>query len=146
MDTISIQALTAMPSSICVVELIDGSIDKTRPTLFVNIGLQNGVLLRTVLDSATGQLTDTRTRFLGARSVALRKANIQGNPSVLALSTRTWLNYVWQGQLQFDPLIFDALDHATGLSAGDVCPEGIIGITGDNLRYVAFFLPGAWAR
>ena len=30
--------------------------------MFVNIGLQNGVLLRTVLDPITGQLTDTRTR------------------------------------------------------------------------------------
>lgn len=30
--------------------------------MFVNIGLQNGVLLRTVLDPLNGQLTDTRTR------------------------------------------------------------------------------------
>jgi splicing factor 3B subunit 3 len=35
---------------------------KTQPTMFVNIGLQNGVSLRTVLDPITGQLTDTRTR------------------------------------------------------------------------------------
>lgn len=63
MDTISIQALTAMPSSICVTEIVDAAIDRMRPTLFVNIGLQNGVLLRTVLDSNSGQLTDTRTRY-----------------------------------------------------------------------------------
>lgn len=31
--------------------------------MFVNIGLQNGVLLRTVLDPINGQLTDTRTRY-----------------------------------------------------------------------------------
>lgn len=62
MDTISIQALTAVPSAICVAEIQDSGIDKLRPTLFVNIGLVNGVLLRTVLDSTTGQLTDTRTR------------------------------------------------------------------------------------
>jgi splicing factor 3B subunit 3 len=133
MDTISIQALTAVPSSICVAEILDGTIDKVRPTLFVNIGLVNGVLLRTVLDSTTGQLTDTRTRFLGPKAVELRKATVQGQPSVLALSTRTWLNYVYQGQLQFDPLIFEMLDNACGLSA-EVCPEGIMGVTGDTLR------------
>ena len=151
MDTLSIQALTAIPSSICVAEIIDGSVDKVRPTLFVNIGLQNGVLLRTVLDSTTGQLTDTRTRysigsalvewliftnvcrFLGAKSVTLRRATVQGQPSILSLSTRTWINYVYQGMLQFDPLIFDTLDYACGLTA-EVCPEGIIGITGDTLR------------
>lgn len=42
--------------------MLDASINKTHPTMFVNIGLQNGVLLRTVLDPVNGQLTDTRTR------------------------------------------------------------------------------------
>ena len=57
-----IQALTAPPSAICIAEMLDASIDKNRPTLFVNIGLTNGVLLRTVLDPVQGSLTDTRTR------------------------------------------------------------------------------------
>ena len=30
--------------------------------LFLNIGLQNGVLLRTAVDNVTGDLSDTRTR------------------------------------------------------------------------------------
>lgn len=135
MDTISIQALTAIPSSICILEVIDGSIDRLRPTFFVNIGLQNGVLLRTVLDATTGQLTDTRTRFLGIKAVSLRRAIVQGQSSVLALSTRTWVNYVHQNVLQFDPLIYEMVDHACGLNA-EVCPEGIIGVTGETLRFV----------
>jgi hypothetical protein len=35
--------------------MLDASINKTHPTMFVNIGLQNGVLLRTVLDPVNGQ-------------------------------------------------------------------------------------------
>ncbi|KAJ3911014.1 mono-functional DNA-alkylating methyl methanesulfonate N-term-domain-containing protein [Lentinula edodes] len=62
LETISLQALTAPPSSIYIAEMLDASINKSQPTLFVNIGLQNGVLLRTVLDPTNGQLTDTRTR------------------------------------------------------------------------------------
>ena len=62
LETISLQALTAPPSSICIADMLDASINKTHPTMFVNIGLQNGVLLRTVLDPVNGQLTDTRTR------------------------------------------------------------------------------------
>jgi splicing factor 3B subunit 3 len=42
--------------------MLDASINKAQPTMFVNIGLQNGVLLRTVLDPIHGKLTDTRTR------------------------------------------------------------------------------------
>lgn len=30
--------------------------------MFLNIGLQTGVLLRTVVDTVNGELTDTRTR------------------------------------------------------------------------------------
>jgi hypothetical protein len=63
LETISLQALTAPPSSICIADMLDASINKTQPTMFVNIGLQNGVLLRTVLDPNNGQLTDTRTRY-----------------------------------------------------------------------------------
>ena len=78
-------------------------------------------------------------RFLGARAVSLRRAVVQGQPSILALSSRTWLTYVHQGLLQFDPLIFDALDYSCGLQAA-VCPEGIIGVTGDTLRSVSIML------
>jgi hypothetical protein len=64
LETISLQALTAPPSAICIADMLDASINKSQPTMFVNIGLQNGVLLRTVLDPINGQLTDTRTRFV----------------------------------------------------------------------------------
>ena len=62
LETISLQALTAPPSAICIADMLDAGINKVQPTTFVNIGLQNGVLLRTVLDPINGQLTDTRTR------------------------------------------------------------------------------------
>jgi len=51
--------------------MLDASIDKNRPTLFVNIGLNNGVLLRTMLDPVQGSLTDTRTRYAIASLDAL---------------------------------------------------------------------------
>ena len=62
LETISLQALTSPPSAICIADMLDAGINKVQPTTFVNIGLQNGVLLRTVLDPINGQLTDTRTR------------------------------------------------------------------------------------
>ncbi|KAI5116752.1 hypothetical protein M0805_001610 [Coniferiporia weirii] len=133
LETISLQALTAPPSSICIADMLDTGIDKNQPTMFVNIGLQNGVLLRTVLDPVTGQLTDTRTRFLGTRPVKLMRVQVQRNPSILALSSRSWLNYTHQGLLHFTPLIFETLDHAWGFSA-ELCPEGLIGIAGSVLR------------
>lgn len=134
LTSLSIQALMARPHSICVAEMMDVTIDRNHLTFFVNIGLENGVLLRTVLDPISGQLTDTRTRFLGAKPVRLVRVGVSGgSPAVLALSSRPWLNYAYQGTTHFTPLIFDALDHAWSFSA-EMCPEGYIGIVGGSLR------------
>ncbi|KAK0476741.1 CPSF A subunit region-domain-containing protein [Armillaria novae-zelandiae] len=133
LETISLQALTAPPSSICIADMLDASINKIQPTMFVNIGLQNGVLLRTVLDPTNGQLTDTRTRFLGTRPIRLIRVQIQQNPAILALSSRSWLNYTHQNLMHFTPLIFENFDYAWGFSA-ELSPEGLIGITGSTLR------------
>ncbi|CAK5281320.1 unnamed protein product, partial [Mycena citricolor] len=133
LEAISLQALTAPAASICIADMLDASINKTQPTMFVNIGLQNGVLLRTVLDPTNGQLTDTRTRFLGTRPIRLLRVQIQKNPAILALSSRSWLNYTHQNLMHFTPLIFENLDYAWSFSA-ELSPEGLIGITGSTLR------------
>ncbi len=143
LEGISIQALTAPPSSICIAEMLDVTINRSHPTLFVNIGLQNGLLLRTVLDSISGQLTDTRTRFLGSKPVKLVRVSVLGQAAVLALSSRCWLSYAYQDRMQFTPLIFDALDHAWTFNA-ELCPDGLIGIAAGTLRI--FTIPQLAAR
>nr|XP_018266210.1 pre-mRNA-splicing factor RSE1 [Kwoniella dejecticola CBS 10117]OBR88368.1 pre-mRNA-splicing factor RSE1 [Kwoniella dejecticola CBS 10117] len=133
LTTLSLQALTAPPSSICLAEIFDTSIDKNRATMFLNIGLSNGVLLRTVVDPVDGSLSDTRLRFLGAKPPKLVRSTIHGQPSVLAFSSRTWLLYTYQDMLQTQPLIYDTLEYAWNLSAA-MCPDGLIGISGNTLR------------
>lgn len=136
--SISVQALTAPPSSICINEMLDVSIDRNHLTMFVSIGLQNGVHLRTVLDPATGQLTDTRPRFLGSRPVRLVRVRVHGQPAVLALSSRNWLSYTLHSRVHFTPLIFDPFEDVSNFST-ELCPDGLIGIVGDTLRI--FTLP-----
>jgi hypothetical protein len=51
----------------------------------------NGLLLRTEVDRVTGQLSDTRTRFLGTRAPKLFAVSVRGRRSMLALSSRPWL-------------------------------------------------------
>lgn len=133
LSTLSLQALTAVPASICIAEMVDTSIDKNHPTMFLNIGLQNGVLLRTVIDTVNGQLTDTRQRFLGSKPARLVRVSVLGQSSVLALSSQSWINYTHQNLLQFSPLIYESLDHAWTFSA-ELCPDGLIGIAGSTLR------------
>jgi splicing factor 3B subunit 3 len=60
------QALPDSPESLCLSEMggtesRDGEVG-VQGQLYLNIGLHNGVLLRTVVDQVTGDLSDTRTR------------------------------------------------------------------------------------
>jgi hypothetical protein len=98
------QALSAPADSLVIVEMMDPA--TTVSSLFLNMGLTNGVLLRTTIDTITGSLTDTRQRFLGAKSVKLFPVTIGASPAVLALSSRPWLSYSFQSSTKLSPLSY----------------------------------------
>ncbi|KDQ52575.1 hypothetical protein JAAARDRAFT_73058 [Jaapia argillacea MUCL 33604] len=133
LQTISFQALTAPPSSICIVDMVDGSISNAQPTTFVLIGLINGILLRTVMDSIHGQLSDIRARFVGVGPVRIVPIKVQQRRSVLAISMRTWLQYTYHDRVHFTPLISERMDYACPFSSEDF-PEGFISVLGTVLR------------
>ena len=64
--------MPALHESVCLLEM---TVDDERQ-IYLNVGLNNGVLLKTVIDSITGNLTDTRTRFLGSKPVKLFKITV----------------------------------------------------------------------
>ncbi|RUS26747.1 CPSF A subunit region-domain-containing protein [Jimgerdemannia flammicorona] len=134
LESLSMQAVQGAPSSLCIVEMMDSGADRSHGTQYLNIGLTNGVLLRTVLDEVTGQLSDTRTRFIGSKAVKLFKVKVQGNKAVLALSTRPWLSYTVQARLYLTPLSYDMVEYGSGFKSEQV-PEGVVAIAGSTLRY-----------
>lgn len=131
----SVQALTAAPSALSIIPMADSS--SGGKTLYLHIGLYSGVYLRTVLDEVTGELSDTRTRFLGAKPVKLSQVSVKGQTAVLALSSRPWLGYseIQTKAFMLTPLDYVALEWGWNFSS-EQCIEGMIGIQGRNLRYV----------
>ncbi|EMR11005.1 hypothetical protein PNEG_00606 [Pneumocystis murina B123] len=129
LENLSVQALTAPPNSLCIMSTKERNIE----TFYLHIGLNNGVYLRSVLETSTGQLKDTRTRFLGSRPVKLFCVMIQNQLSVIALSSRPWLAYIINASLHLVPLIYESLEYCWGFSS-EQCPEGIVGIQGQDLR------------
>ncbi|KAK6617102.1 Splicing factor 3B subunit 3 [Polyplax serrata] len=149
LSPLSMQALPAAAESLCIVEM---GITEKKPdgeesaviqsNLYLNVGLQNGVLLRTVLDPITGDLADTRTRYLGSRSVKLFRIKMQGSEAVLAMSSRSWLSYYYQNRFHLTPLSYESLEYASGFSS-EQCPEGIVAISTNTLRILALEKLGA---
>jgi len=129
----SVQALTAAPSALKIMAMADSSSGGS--TLYLHIGLYSGVYLRTVLDEVTGELSDTRTRFLGPKPVKLFSVSVKEQPAVLALSSRPWLGYSDQQTMGFmlTPLNYVPLEWGWMFSS-EQCREGMVGIQGQNLR------------
>lgn len=133
LESISMQAVQGVPSSLCIIELLDKGTERGHGTQYLNIGLSNGILMRTILDTITGQLSDPRTRFLGARSVQLFRITVQGRPAVLALSTKPWITYTFQNRLHLTPLSYDMLESGSDF-VSEQCPEGVVAVAGNTLR------------
>ncbi|OXA64014.1 splicing factor 3B subunit 3 isoform X1 [Folsomia candida] len=141
LSPLSMQALPTLPESLCIVEM-GATEDGQHGTLYLNIGLDNGVLLRTVLDPVTGDLADTRTRYLGSRPVKLFRIRMQGGEAVLAMSSRSWLSYNFQNRFHLTPLSYESLEYAAGFSS-EQCPEGVVAISTNTLRILAMEKLGA---
>ena len=143
---LSMQALPDAPESLCIAEMGGTEGQDGEPglqgQLYLNIGLQNGVLLRTVLDQVTGDLSDTRTRYIGSKPVKLFRVTLQGGESVLAMSSRTWITYYYQNRFHLTPLSYESLEYAAGFSS-EQCPEGIVAISTNTLRILALEKLGA---
>lgn len=129
----SVQALTSAPSALSIMAMADSTSGGS--TLYLHIGLYSGVYLRTVLDEVTGELSDTRTRFLGPRPAKLFKVSVKGQTAVLALSSRPWLGYSDPQSKSFTLTPLDCPTLAWGSNfSSEQCPEGMVGIENKNLR------------
>ncbi|CAI5998115.1 unnamed protein product, partial [Closterium sp. NIES-64] len=150
MQVLSVQAVSAPPESLLFLDVPTGpgtdgpsstaaaasssSAAAHMPSsLFLNAGLQNGVLLRTEVDKNSGQLSDSRTRFLGLRAPKLFGAQLRERRAMLCLSSRPWLGYSLLGSFHLTPLSYEALEYAAPF-ASDQCPEGIVAVAGETLR------------
>ncbi|KAI9848811.1 MAG: pre-mRNA-splicing factor rse1 [Thelocarpon superellum] len=129
----SVQALTSAPSALLIMAMADSSSGGS--TLYLHIGLFSGVYLRTVLDEITGELSDTRTRFLGPDKVKLFRVSVKSQSAVLALSSKPWLGYSDPQTKGFmlTPLNYVGLTWGWNFSS-EQCVEGMVGIQGTTLR------------
>jgi len=136
LERMSIQALSALPTSLCIVAMEDANTgQRLASTLYLHIGLENGLYLRTILDTTDGSLSDTRRRFLGTKAVKLVQIEVQKQSCVLAMSSRSWLAYNQSTGLTLTPLSYPPLEAAWRFSNGDWnVDEGIVGVEGVNLR------------
>lgn len=136
MSVLAVLALPAQAETAAMLSMPLGTGGRGAETFFLTIGLNNGVLLRAKLDPRNGQLSDTRTRFLGTKPAKLFRLPIGGVDGVLCLSSRPWAAYCWQQQLTLSPIAYQHLEHGCSF-ASEHCPEGLVAIAGNTLRILS---------
>lgn len=131
-------ALVSHPHTLCLAQLQNepsASSDSEHSTsaLFLSIGLDNGVLQQSRIDPITANLTDSRSRFLGAKPVKLFRVTIEGKRAVLALSSRSWLSYFHQTRRHITPLSCETLAYASSFNS-EQCPGGVVALAGEGMK------------
>lgn len=135
LKALALQAVASTPEGVLFLPG-PSAFSESSEGLFLQIGLSNGVLLRTQVDSVTGQLTDARTRFLGVKGPRLFGITVRGTRAMLALSTRPWLGHfcAWdKGRYEQVPISYEGLDYAAPF-ASEQCSEGFVAVTKSTLR------------
>lgn len=115
--------------------------------LTLEIGLDDGSLLRYTIDPVTGAMGASPTRrFLGARPVDVSRIKLGGHTSSLLLSSRPWISRrdASSGKHLMAPLSYVPLDHGCSFSS-DAVHEGIVATAGKTLRILSVDTSGMGA-
>ncbi|VTZ71192.1 splicing factor 3B subunit 3, putative [Plasmodium chabaudi chabaudi] len=129
------------PQDICISEMKELGNQKEHTILYLNIGLNTGVLLRSVIDPICGTLSNHYSKYLGAKSVKICHVQVNKNPALLVLSEKTYLCYVYQGKYIYSPLNYDVLEYASSFYS-EQCSDGYVAISGNSLRIFRFYRLG----
>lgn len=126
------QAFSARPTSLKIMSMDDTVSGGEQ--LFLHIGLDSGVYIRTVMDPNGGALSDIRSRFIGLAPVKIFRITIEGRESLAAVSIRPWLVYneATSMNIVVTPLLYRNVEHLHNFSA-ESCPKGVVGFSGDKL-------------
>ena len=130
LEVLTLQAVVAPPESLLF-------LDHGTSSLSLGISLNNGVLLRSEVDAVTGQLADTRTRFLGSRPAKLFEIKVADAPALLALSSRSWLGHVETGNFKLSPISYQSLTYAAAFASDQCVDGGIVAVGGSTLHVIA---------
>ncbi len=139
-------ALQQLPQAAHSIAIVHLGPQGLQGSAFVCVGTRSGLLLRSQLDSSSGALADTRSRFLGLRPVRLAPVRCATGGALLALGERPWLLFSSVSSavassssslsLVTSPVACAALQHAASFaSAAD--PFGWAALQGDSLKVLS---------
>lgn len=131
LETLSLQALSAVPTSLLILSLGHNM----HP--FVHVGLESGVLTRTALNPISGVLSNSRSQYLGNLSVSLVSVASpvahSSSHALLALSSQSFLGYSQDGSFSLLPLLGITATCVAPIVSEDIGGKAIVAISNGQL-------------
>ena len=126
LETLSLQALSANSTSLLMLQ--------NDNTTMVHIGMDNGLYVRTSIEEISGNLSDTRIKYLGSKPVTLSVTKLpNGSKAILAISSRPWICYYNRSEFKVTPLLGVKILKGASFSSEDIGGEGIVALSDNNL-------------
>lgn len=129
LEVLTLQALSSTCRSLLLLP-----VDKD--TLYVHIGMENGIYVRVGMDPISGKLFDSRLKYLGIKPVKLRSLMLPNmrHAAILAFSSRPWLGYFnYDKNLKLFPLLNSSVTSAASFFSEEIGVESCVGVYGDTL-------------
>jgi splicing factor 3B subunit 3 len=123
------QAVNGEPCSISILEMPLISQNKKLYQYYLHVGLTNGILVRSIIDSGSGELFDIRERLIGNKPVKLQNVFAKTENAVMAMSSRSWLTYYYQNNINSTPISYLPIAHVATFSS-KIC-EGFAVLNGN---------------
>jgi splicing factor 3B subunit 3 len=105
--------------------------------LYMQIGLNSGVLMRIDVDRLTGKFKEPKWKFLGLQPLKLVAVSVRGCKAMIALSKKPWIAYMEMERYFLSPLTYETIDGIVSVSAEEFI-EGFIAIAGPKSSSDAF--------
>lgn len=102
-------------------------------SLFLHIGMANGVYARLKLDPVTGEMSNPRNQYVGPQRVHLSKL-VVGHQNVVGInSVRTYLGYTTTTEFRITALSKPAFNDVCTFKSEDVSNNGVLAVDGNTL-------------
>lgn len=129
LEVLTLQALSSTCRSLLLLP-----VDKD--TLYVHIGMENGIYVRVGIDPISGKLFDSRLKYLGIKPVKLRSLMLPNmkHAAILAFSSRPWVGYFnYDKNLKLFPLLNSSVISAASFLSEEIGVESCVGVHDDTL-------------
>lgn len=136
LEELAVQLLSSTPVSLQMMSMIENArVEKSRQisSLYLHIGMRDGIYARIGLDTRTGGFGDVRSAVVGSKAVTLSTVTLFEQNMIMCFSSKTYIGFSSDSDFTLIPVSQSALTSGYGFKQED-CPEnGMVGVYSNKL-------------